>query len=214
MQQFGKQHLEKIFKDHFKNLVFFAVLYVKDMETAREIVQDAYIALWEKRPDIDVSKDIKSYLSTSIKNKCLNYLRFNSKFNRDLIEFEGLMTENEPAPDALFQADELSLKIEKLINELPEKCREIFLLNRYEGLKYKEIANQLDISVKTVEAQISKALQHLRENLRDYILAIIITIGISGATKLFSENNNIKANKKTTTEHIRVIHHSGVLFKN
>ena len=165
---------ELLFKSNFKSLCWFAVKYVKDLDTAKEIVQDAFISLWEKKESIDLSKPVKSYLSTIIYNRSLNYLRDNKKFNKDILSFENI------SPDATYhQTDklietEISNKINSAIEELPEKCREIFKLSRYEHLKYQQIADKLQISVKTVEAQMSKALQHMRIKLVDYITIMII----------------------------------------
>jgi len=165
---------ELLFKSNFKSLCWFAVKYVKDLDTAKEIVQDAFISLWEKKESIDLSKPVKSYLSTMIYNRSLNYLRDNKKFNKDILSFENI------SPDATYhQTDklietEISNKINSAIEELPEKCREIFKLSSYEHLKYQQIADKLQISVKTVEAQMSKALQHMRIKLVDYITIMII----------------------------------------
>jgi RNA polymerase sigma-70 factor (ECF subfamily) len=136
---------------------------------AREITQEAFISLWEKRGIIDLSKPVKTYLSTTVRNKCLNYLRDNKKFNREILDFEGLVTDKTyDQPDRMVEA-EIRAKIVKAIDELPVKCREIFVLNRHENLKYQEIANRLEISVKTVEAQMSKALQHMRDRLAEFL---------------------------------------------
>ncbi len=145
---------------------------------AKEIVQVSFINLWEKRQSIDISKSVKSYLTTSIRNKCLNYLRDTKKFDTDIILSDVLFQEvNFEQGDKLIEK-ELNNKITKAIDELPEKCKEIFQLNRFENLKYKEIANKLDISVKTVETQMSKALKHLREKLKDYLVLLIALLKI------------------------------------
>lgn len=167
---------EKLFRNHFKGLTWFAVRYVKDVETAREIVQDAFIHLWEKRDTIDLSKSVKSYLASSVYNKSLNYIRDNKKFDRDILTFENLF------PDAAYdQTDrlitaELDKKIKEAIDELPEKCREVFVMSRFQNLKYQEIADKLQISVKTVETQMSKALQHMREKLSEYMPVILLML--------------------------------------
>ena len=136
---------------------------------AREITQEAFISLWEKRGSIDVSKPVKTYLSTTVRNKCLNYLRDNKKFNKEILDMEGLLSDKiYVQPDRLVEA-EIRDKIGKAIEELPEKCREIFVLNRNENLKYLEIATRLEISVKTVESQMSKALQHMRSRLAEFL---------------------------------------------
>jgi len=157
-------------------LCYFAQKYVKDFETAREIVQDAFISLWEKRETIDMERPVKSYLTMIIHNKCTNYLRDNRKFDTYILNIENLLDvpENEGS-DSLVE-EELKQKIEASIAELPEKCREVFVLNRYENLKYLEIADKLQISVKTVETQMSKALKHLRISLAEYITVVLALI--------------------------------------
>jgi RNA polymerase sigma-70 factor (ECF subfamily) len=162
---------EELFRSHFKGLTHFAVTYVKDGEAAREIVQEAFLNLWEKRTGIDLSKPVKSYLATSVRNRCLNYLRDNKKYSSDLLAIENAAEQ----PDKMVEA-EIREKIAGSIGELPEKCREIFVLSRSENLKYQEIADRLQISVKTVEAQMSKALQHLRVRLTEYLTLILILI--------------------------------------
>ncbi len=147
---------------------------MKDLDTAKEIVHDAFIGLWDKRAQIDLNKSYKSYLSASIYNKCINHLRDNKKFNWDILILEHLHSETEYHNNDHLVEAELAVKIQNAIDELPEKCREVFMLQRFESLKYLEIADRLGISVKTVEAQMSKALQHLRERLKDYLCIILI----------------------------------------
>jgi RNA polymerase sigma-70 factor (ECF subfamily) len=164
-----KATFESLFRSEFRRLCFLALQYTKDQNTAREITQEAFISLWEKRESIDLSKPVKTYLSTTVRNKCLNYLRDNKKFNREILDLEGLLSDNPYVqPDRLVET-EIMDKIEKAIDELPVKCREIFVLNRNENLKYKEIAIRLKISVKTVETQMSKALQHMRNRLAEFL---------------------------------------------
>ena len=164
---------ESLFRSDFKGLCYFAQRYVKDFETAKEIVQDAYINLWEKRESIDQSRPVKAYLTTSIFNRCQNYLRDHRKFNTDLLAMENLLEVSDVSTDLLIE-EELTVAIARAIEELPEKCREIFLLNRYENLKYHEIADKLGLSQKTVEAQMSKALQHMRIRLAEYIVSMML----------------------------------------
>jgi RNA polymerase sigma-70 factor (ECF subfamily) len=168
-QLLDKATFEFLFRSEFKGLCFLALQFTKDYDTAREITQEAFISLWEKRDIIDLSKPVKSYLSTTVRNKCLNYLRNNKKFNREILDIEGLLADKTyDQPDRLVE-EEVREKIESAIKGLPEKCREIFVLNRYENLKYQEIADRLGISVKTVETQMSKALQHMRNHLEEFI---------------------------------------------
>ena len=135
--------------------------------------------LWEKRDTIDLSKPVKSYLSTTVRNKCLNYLRDHKKFSKDLLALENLSQEAiYDQPDRLIESD-IRLQITSAMDELPEKCREIFTLSRVQNMKYQQIADHLKISVKTVETQMSKALQHMRIRLAEYLPIIFFYFAIS-----------------------------------
>lgn len=151
---------------------------MKDHDIAREIVQEAFVNLWEKRESIELDRSPKSYLGSTVKNRCLNYLRDHKKFDRSILEFEGLNSGHEYVEQDHLVTSELKLKIEEATNELPAKCREVFLLNRVEHKKYNEIAAELGISVKTVEAQMSKALKIMRNKLSEYISLLLIIIEI------------------------------------
>lgn len=171
-----QESFEVLFKSQFKVLTFFALKYVRDYEASREIVQDVFLKLWEKRKDMDPDKSLKSYLGTAVKNRCINYLRDNKKFNHDLQYMEELSVNMSVAPaDKLLESD-IRERIRKAMAELPDKCREIFILNRNEHLKYQEIADQLGISVKTVETQMSKALQHMRVRLKEFLMIVILVM--------------------------------------
>lgn len=155
-----KIQFEQLFKSHFQYLVNYGVQYVQDSNTAEDIVQKVFITLWEKRTSINPNQSVKSYLFTAVRNKCLNYIRDNKKYRSQVLDLdcgEFDIIEEETAPQ-----EELKQQIEHALNQLPDKCRKVFELSRLHNLKYKEIANELDISVKTVEAHMSKALKTLR----------------------------------------------------
>ena len=113
---------------------------------------------------------------SAVRNRCLNYLRDHQKFSDAILESEDhYIKSNYKQPDRLIE-EELKNKISSSIDELPVKCREVFLLSRYENLKYQEIADRLNISVKTVETQMSKALQHLRIRLAEFMMILLILL--------------------------------------
>ncbi len=163
-----------MFRKEFKGLVYFSMKYVKDMDAARGIVQDAFIMLCDKRDSMDMARNPKSYLTTTIYTRSLNYLRDNEKFDKNIIDFEELLDSGSQSADSALLGKELKAKIDEAINELPEKCREVFLLSRSENMKYQQIADTLQISVKTVEAQMSKALAHLRSRLGPYLPVLLL----------------------------------------
>jgi RNA polymerase sigma-70 factor (ECF subfamily) len=134
------------------------------------------VAIWEKHENFDFEKPAKSYLYTAVYNRCMNHIRDNKgQAMENNLELADNNPENSINTDHL-EAAELESRIWKVIDTLPEKCKEIFLLNRFENQKYSEIAEQLNISAKTVEAQMSKALAVLRDGLKDYIHLFIFFI--------------------------------------
>lgn len=177
---FDEQRLELLFRTHFSGLCRFAAGFVKDEEVAKEIVQDAFVSLWIKRATIDPENQVKSYLSTTVRNKCLNFLRDNKKFSSNLLDLEGLNGSGYYEQSDPLVIKEIEQRIKTAAGELPEKCREIFLLNRNNNLKYQQIADQLGISVKTVETQMSKALLHMRKRLAEYISFLLLLLSLSG----------------------------------
>ena len=164
-----EQAFEKLFREYFTSLMAFSRRILGNEEDAREVVHQVFIKLWERRSEIDLSTSLKSYLFTAVNNRSLNMIRDRRKFSSEEVpERVG-----EWDVSAELESMELEEQIRKVIDSLPERCRVIFELNRFDGLKYAEIATQLDISVKTVENQISKALKILREKLTLYLTILL-----------------------------------------
>ena len=166
---------EQYFRMHFEALVNFALGYLNDRDTSVDIVQEVFVSLWKKRDSISPDQNVKSYLYTSVKHRCLNYIRDHKKFRSHYLDVELELEVPVEAPDKLEQ-DEVAGQIEEALDKLPEKCRHVFELSRFEEMKYREIAERLDISVKTVEAQMSKALRILAKELKD-LTGLLILIG-------------------------------------
>lgn len=164
-----QQVFEELFKKFFPPLMAFSRRILSDEDDAREVVHQVFINLWEKRYDIDLSKSLKSYLFTSVNNRSLNVIRDRKKFSSEEIPEEVGQWD----VSAQIEALELEDRIRAVIDDLPERCREIFQMNRFEGSTYSEIAKQLNISVKTVENQMSKALRILREQLAEYLTILL-----------------------------------------
>jgi len=160
---------ERLFRELFPSLMVFALKILASDDDAREVVQNVFINLWERREDLDLSTSLKSYLFTSVHNRSLNLIRDNRKFARvEIPEWEG-----DPDPGTRMESEELEERIMEVIGSLPEKCRVVFTMNRFDGLKYGEIAERLGISVKTVENQMSKALKILRQKLAGYLTLLV-----------------------------------------
>lgn len=161
-----KRAFELVFNDYFGLLKTYALRFVDQSEEAEEIVQDVFFRFWEKCESIAPDSTIKSYLYRSVHNTALNHLKHQKvkdAYRQYVIGFmEEAVEDTASAGD-----DDLRGRITSAIDELPARCAEIFRLSRFEGLKYQEIATHLDISVKTVEVQMGKALKLLREKLKD-----------------------------------------------
>ncbi|MBN2663528.1 MAG: RNA polymerase sigma-70 factor, partial [Bacteroidales bacterium] len=170
---FNQQIFENFFRDYFKPLVNFANKFLNNIDDSKEIVHDVFINLWEKRDSIDVQNSVKSYLYASVNNRCLNFIRDNKKFNNN-IQLDNIDSVVSPS-DTLTEIEIQSI-IEKTLNTLSPKVKRVFELSRYENLKYKDIAEKLNISQKTVESHISAALKSLKENLKEYLVVFILII--------------------------------------
>lgn len=164
-----QKSFEELFRSFFPPLMVFAKKILVDEDDAREVVHLVFISVWEKRQEIDLSTSLKSYLFTSVHNRSLNVIRDRKKFSSAQVPDVA----GDWDVSSVIESMELEEKIMEVIGSLPEKCREVFELNRFEGLKYSEIAERLKISPKTVENQMSKALKILREKLSKY-LAILL----------------------------------------
>ncbi|MEQ9467962.1 MAG: RNA polymerase sigma-70 factor [Ekhidna sp.] len=162
-----KRAFELVFNQYYGIMVLYASRFMDTKEEAEEITQDVFVKFWEKCDSLSEDSSIKSYLYRSIHNSCLNTLKHEKVkdgYRQHVIHvmessYQNEFDERDP--------DELRNRINEEIDKLPPRCAEIFRLSRYEGLKYQEIADHLDISVKTVEVQMGKALKVLREALRD-----------------------------------------------
>ncbi len=166
---------EEIFKTHFKNLHAYACTILKDASDAEEMVQQVFYKMWEKKTALEIHTSIKAYLYRSVHNECMNHIKhqkIKSAHHQYSLSREKQMVEkNDPAKR--LTGNELEKKIYAALNELPEQCRTVFQMSRFESLKYQEIAFQLGISVKTVEAQMGKALKRLRLSLVEYLPVLI-----------------------------------------
>ena len=175
-KKLDKPLFEQLFKTHFVHLCNFAYQFVKDSDSAKDITQKVFINLWESRDKIDPQKSIQSYLFTSVRNRSLNYIRDQKKYRSEILDLETHDFEISFEEDSI-ALSELKDKVDAALDELPEKCRLVFEMSRYKNMKYKDIAEELDISVKTVEAHMSKALKTLRANLEDYAYILLLIYG-------------------------------------
>ena len=162
-----EQAFEVLFTAFYKSLCLYAKQFLNEDEAAEEVAQDIFVKLWEKRNSLEIEISVKNYLFRSVKNQCLNVLQHN-KIKKQYSEKVLESSKQDPDPSQYFLEIELAQKIELTIDSLPDKRKEIFRMSREEGMKYKEIADKLNISIKTVEAQMGLALKYLREKLKKY----------------------------------------------
>jgi len=167
-----KAAFEALFTAHYVPLCRYAHKFTGDMERARDLVQDVFVSFYDKASAVQISQ--KAYLYRSVHNACLNYIR-QSRTRADHHENIKLRTPALDERDVLI-SQEMETRIWAVIENLPEQCRRIFKMNRLEGKKNAEIAEALNISIRTVETQISKALRSLRENLGDLLLTLFLAL--------------------------------------
>ena len=154
---------EQLFKHYYNHLVHFSYRYVKNEQAAEDVVHDVFVNIWNNRDKLDFTLNFKSYLYTAVRNQSLKQIQKTSKF--DLIEIDAVQQKDENTPENLMISREFEKAISKAISELPEKRSEIFCMHRFDNLTYSEIALTLNLSVKTVETQMSRSLKFLRERL-------------------------------------------------
>jgi len=154
----------KVFDNCYESLCRYAFTIIKDFDQAEDIVQSMFMKLWEKRDSVAITISVRSYLFTSVYNQCLNHLEHRAV--RARYDHVAGMEPTRNEQPAVFP-EELEEKIRKAVDALPPQCRSIFIMSRYEELKYSEIAEKLGISVNTIQNQVCKALKLLREALKD-----------------------------------------------
>ncbi len=167
-----KKAFEDTFHAYYSALCGFAMRFVRDPDEAEEVVQDTFVRIWQKREQISINHSLKSYLFQSVRNSCLNTLK-HQVVVREYESDQQMYALREDMVDSVV-TDELESKIKATIGLLPPERKKIFLMSRDEGLRYAEIAEKLNISVKTVENQIGRALKFLREELADFLVVLWI----------------------------------------
>lgn len=165
---------ELVFNTYAESLVRYAETILKNTYEAEDIVQHLFVQLWDKRSTLVITTSLKSYLYRAAHNSSLNKIKQHGVRN-SYAEYYTYVANTETGSAAQrVEAKEVNSAIETAIEELPEQCRKVFRLSRFEQMKYQQIADELGISVKTVENQMGKALKHMRLRLKDYMLLLIM----------------------------------------
>lgn len=167
-------YYEHFFRQHYLPFVLFARRFIHDTETARDIVQDVFLKTWENRSKIELKTSLSSYLLTAIRNQCANHFKhkavqqqYNSQAEMALKELELQYYANVEEQNLMLYEQDALEQLQETLKDLPDKCREIFELSRFKGLKSAEIANLLSISVRTVETQIYRALKKIKKSITE-----------------------------------------------
>ncbi len=167
---------EMLFKTYYQPLCNYAYTFVQDRSEAEEIVQSTFLSIWEKRETLEIRTAVKPYLYAMVRNASLNVLK-HTKIKQQHADITLATSERSvESVTRTVMAAELETRIYDAMEKLPEQCRLIFKLSRFEELKYAEIADQLSLSVKTVENQMGKALKIMREQLKDYLPLLIVLL--------------------------------------
>lgn len=174
LKEGSESAFEMLFRTYYRPLCQYAYSFLNDRDEAEEVVQSAFINIWDKRAQVEIQSSVKAYLYRVVRNSCLNVIK-HEKVKQQHVAHE--MVHAEAVHEGVSQSvisSELEERIAIAMKALPEQCRLVFQLSRFEELKYAEIAEQLNISVKTVENQIGKALKIMREQLKDYLPVFLI----------------------------------------
>lgn len=177
----NKKGFEILYRTYYKRSCVYAYTFVSQYDVAEDIVGDVFLRLWERRETLNITDSVSSYLFQSVKNSCINYLTREKSKKQTVSENEINLLNlkiNYPVSDKYPLMDligqELEAKIKLEIEKLPDQCKEIFYLSRFEELSHKEIAHQLGISENTVKVQIYRALIKLRIGLKPYLPIILL----------------------------------------
>lgn len=174
LQSGSESAFEMIFKTYYQPLCRYAFSFLSDKEQAEEVVQSAYLLFWEKRSQLDIQTSLKAYLYRMVRNSCLNTIKHEKVKQQHVAHQLAVADVAYESVSQKVHASELEIKIAEAMKALPEQCRLVFQLSRFEELKYQEIADQLQISVKTVENHMGKALRIMREQLKEYLPLFLI----------------------------------------
>lgn len=176
LKQGNKGAFSLLFSAYYKDLVLFGGNYLPDKSACEDIVQSVFLKLWRDRKTLPVESSIKSYLLKSVRNGCLDEIRH----KQIVLEHESFVSGNNSlhdmdTEDYILYSD-LQRHLEEALVQLPGTYREAFELNRFDGLKYREIAEKLNVSERTVEVRISKAIEMLRKYLQDFLIWIVVNV--------------------------------------
>lgn len=163
-----------LFQYYYSGLCAYAETIVREEEVAEDIVQELFVKIWINSKKISVNGSLKSYLFTAVRNRCFDFLKHQNVKSRSARLNHGIGDVDESTPENWLVESELRDIIENSITKLAPRCREIFMMSRFDGLKNQEIADKLGLSKRTVELQITNALKALRKDLKPYLPVVLL----------------------------------------
>lgn len=163
-----------IFHYYYSGLCAYAERITGDEKAAEDIVQDLFVSLWIKHKKIKINTSLRNYLFISVKNRSLDYIKKKKTDEKNIYLITSDLELTENLSNFWFAESELEAKVQKSLEKLPPRCRNIFKLSRFEGLKNNDIAKKLGISKRTVELQVSNALRQLKNDLQPYIITTLL----------------------------------------
>lgn len=175
--QDDREAFRELFFDFYPSLCVFAQRYISSPEACEDIVQDTFFYLWKNRKRIEITSSFRNFLITSVKNSSIDYLRKQS-VRQHYIE-KQIVSDIADTPETIYTIRELEEMFNAALAQIPENARRAFQMSRFENMTYNQIAEEMSVSPKTVEAYISKALTLLRAELKDYLLVVLIMYGIT-----------------------------------
>ena len=170
----NKEVFDYTFNYYYSGLCTFSMRYIKSKEAVKDLVQDFFVQLWVEAPNLQIKTSLKSYLFTSLRNRCLDEIKHHKVIEKYQKTFFISATEPANQTEMMITETELRLAIQNCMNKLSPRCKEIFELSRIKGKSNQEIADKLKLSKRTVELQISRAIKILRIELADFLPSIII----------------------------------------
>lgn len=173
IQNGDESAFKSLFYHYHPTLVNLAYSYINDEATAKDLAQDVFVQIWQKRKDLHIRENLRGYLIRAVRNQCINHLK-----KKKAISLNELEPATDPDPDGQerLHLQDLRKKVQLAISHMPEACRAVYLLRRMEGLSLKEIARELNISTKTVENQLTKAHKILINFIRPVLAALYILL--------------------------------------